>query len=117
MILGIGTDVENIKDIQEKIKEENFKKLIFTKKEIEYCESKKEPWISYAGKFCAKEAIKKAIQEDAEMKEIEILLNEKSKPTASIKNKIRNDILCSISHTKDYATATAILESSQPNSS
>ena len=44
-IFGIGTDIVNIKRMQKtlKINNDNFKKRIFSKNEIIYCEKKKNP--------------------------------------------------------------------------
>ena len=42
-IFGIGTDIVNIKRMQKTLKntDNNFKKRIFSKNEINYCEKKK----------------------------------------------------------------------------
>ena len=62
-IFGIGTDIVNIKRIK-KILNKNgvkFKKKIFSEKEINYCENKKNPISFYAKRFAAKEALSKAM--------------------------------------------------------
>jgi len=63
MEIYTGTDIIEIDRIKDAIKSDTFIKKIFTEKEIEYCESKKDPARiqSYAARFAAKEAIFKAI--------------------------------------------------------
>jgi len=61
-----GTDIIEINRIRESIEslDETFKNKIYTKKEIEYCENKKNAkYQHYAARFAAKEAIFKAVSE------------------------------------------------------
>ena len=115
-----GTDIIEIERVKEAIEklENNFLNRVFTQKEIEYCKSKKkQKYQHYAGKFAAKEAIFKAISEllnnkyEINWKDIEIINNENSKPQANLKLKLQSiqNIDISISHCKQYATATAII--------
>ena len=62
-IFGIGTDIVNIKRMSKTLKNKNnnFKKRIFSKNEIIYCEKKKNPFSFYAKRFAAKEALSKAL--------------------------------------------------------
>ena len=117
-----GTDIIEINRIKESIESlgENFKNKIYTKKEIEYCESKKNAKFQhYAGRFAAKEAIFKAISEllddkyEISWKDAEIINNEQGKPRVTfiskkIQKKIEN-IDISISHCKEYATANVVI--------
>ena len=90
-IFGIGTDIVNIKRIEKSIKSngEKFKNKIFSKKEIIYCEKKKNPFPFYAKRFAAKEALSKAIgtgiRKDIKFKNIEISNNKKGKPSIKLK--------------------------------
>ncbi len=92
-ILGIGTDIVNIKRIEKilKKKETNFKKKIFSKNEIIYCEKKSNPYPFYAKRFAAKEAFSKAlgtgINKDISFKNIHVLNNKKGKPYILLKGK------------------------------
>ena len=115
-----GTDIIEINRIKEAIEslQEKFINKIYTKKEIEYCESKnKQKYQHYAGKFAAKEATFKALSQllknkyDLNWSDIEILNNKNAKPTIIINKKIEKyfDIDISISHCKKYATATAVI--------
>lgn len=120
MEIYTGTDIIEIDRIKDAIKSDTFIKKIFTEKEIEYCESKKDPARiqSYAARFAAKEAIFKAISKvllldyGMEWKSIEILKEETGRPYVNLKidnHKKQNlKIDVSLSHIKDYAVATAV---------
>ena len=78
-IFGIGTDIVNIKRISKSLKKNNiFKNKIFSKKEISYCEKKKNSSAFYAKRFAAKEAFSKAlgtgIRKGVNLKNIEMHL-------------------------------------------
>tara|TARA_Y100000590_G_scaffold403517_1_gene490289 strand:- start:216 stop:611 length:396 start_codon:yes stop_codon:yes gene_type:complete len=125
-IFGIGTDIVNIKRIEILLKKrgESFKKRIFSKKEILYCEKRKNPSNFYAKRFAAKEAFSKAlgtgIRKDVNLKNIEISNNEYGKPfillkgrlAKYLKKKVKNkkyDIYLSLSDDKPWAQATVII--------
>ena len=59
----IGTDIVAVSRIQNIIHKhtDRFKKHTFTENEKKYCDLKPNPAIHYAGRFAAKEAIKKAL--------------------------------------------------------
>ena len=60
----VGTDIIEVSRIEKLIKEKGnkFKNRIYTKKEIDYCESKGlNKYQHYAGRFAAKEAIFKVL--------------------------------------------------------
>ena len=115
-----GTDIIEIERIRESIEKtgQPFIDRIFTPNEIRYCESKNNvKYQHYAGRFAAKEATFKAVSEllnnkyEINWKDIEILNNENSKPKINLKIKLQNieNIDISISHCKQYATATAVI--------
>ena len=125
-IFGIGTDIVNIKRMEKSLKKYGFKfkKKIFSKKEILYCEKKKNPSSYYAKRFAAKEAFSKAlgtgISKGISLKNIEISNNSKGKPyillkgdiSKFLKKKIKNkkyDIHLSLSDDKPWAQATVII--------
>lgn len=121
MNIKCGTDIIEIERIKRDIEKQGQKFLnrIYTKKEIEYCESKGvQKYQSYAARFAGKEAVFKAISESLESKysiswtDIEITNDQNGKPTVAIYNinnlKI-NSIDISLSHCKDYAIATVTL--------
>ena len=95
-ILGIGTDIVNIKRIKNSLKRRGnkFKRKIFSKKEIIYCESKKNSSAFYAKRFAAKEALTKAlgvgIRKGINLRNIEISNDNKGKPFIKLKGQIDN---------------------------
>ncbi|HRG47642.1 MAG: holo-ACP synthase [Leptospiraceae bacterium] len=123
MILSVGNDiVENgrIKDTFDKFGE-RFLEKVFSKDEVEYCLSKKNPIPHLSARFACKEAFIKAIELEngkaLEMKEIELSGNFFGKKNLALHGKARelflqkgyNEISVSISHTDEYATAVVIL--------
>ena len=90
-IFGIGTDIINIKRIEDSFKKsgKSFKNRVFSKNEILYCDSKKNPYPYYAKRFAAKEAFSKAIgtgiRKGIDFKNIEIKNNKLGKPSILLK--------------------------------
>ena len=114
-MFSIGTDIIKIDRIKKLIEDKKFLNKIFTDKEIEYCNSHRNPQIHFSGKYAAKEAVKKAllsnkIKESILMKEIEVLNKRDKSPYIILNNS--NDIKCnvSISHDGDYAIAFVIID-------
>ena len=125
-IYGIGTDIINVSRIGKILKKNKtqFKKKIFTKKEIFYCDSKKNSESYYAKRFAAKEAFVKALgtgfSNGLLYKDVEIVNNKKGKPIikmSSRSSRIINKILknkkysihLSLSDDKPWAVATVII--------
>ena len=125
-IFGIGTDIVNIKRIEQSLKKHkfSFKNKIFSKKEISYCEKRKNSGAFYAKRFAAKEAFTKAlgtgIRKGVNLKNIEITNNVYGKPSISLKGNLANylqkkikckkyDIHLSLSDDKPWAQATVII--------
>lgn len=121
MKIRTGIDIIEIERIKQSIEntENKFCDRVYTKPEIEYCESKKnQKYQHYAARFAAKEAVFKAISESLDNKyeigwqDIQILNNENGKPYVQILNKDINeigDIDISISHCKEYAVANVMI--------
>lgn len=123
MKICCGTDIIEIERIKKNIEDEKvgkaFVERVYTKKEIEYCESKKiQKYQHYAARFAAKEAVFKAISEQLEdkysitWKDIEIINNQQGRPELNLIGiDLSNieDIDLSISHCKEYAVATVTL--------
>jgi holo-[acyl-carrier protein] synthase len=123
MIAGIGIDMIEVERVAEKIgKEEGFRELVFTPKEIIYCEAKTNKYEHYAARFAAKEAFFKAIgsgwTDGTAFNEIEISNNKNGKPalvllgeTAKlIATKQIGNISVSLSHLKTIASSIVIIE-------
>ena len=112
---GLGTDIIEVDRIKKSIDRygEKFLQKIFTKKEIEYCLKHKNSYIHFAGRFCAKESVAKAIgtgfNKDLNFLDIEIINDKSGKPKVFFKKEEKPNILISISHTKTIASAVAIV--------
>ena len=125
-IFGIGTDIVNIKRMKKILKGKNnkFKKRVFSKDEILYCEKRKNSSSFYAKRFAAKEAFSKAlgtgIRKGVNLKNIEILNDSNGKPLIKLKGNLANFlkkkiktkkyyIYLSLSDDKPWAQATVII--------
>ena len=117
MKITCGTDIIEIDRIKNSIENigEKFIEEIFTQKEIEYCESKKNAkYQHYAARFAAKEAAFKAISGNTkcrcDWKSFEVIKEENGRPKLNIMIDIPNlsSIDISLSHCKQYATANVV---------
>lgn len=120
-IEGIGIDAVNINRFKNAIDQwgDNFLRKIFTQKELEYAGTKRAYAVHMAGKFAAKEAVKKALPDGARIglnwSDIEILNSEDGKPYTLLHGEARRlmekfnltQVLVSISHTKELAMSNA----------
>lgn len=107
-IMGIGADIEEISRFRNHPFHNNsaFYNKVFTKREIEYCLNKKDPYPHFTARFCAKEAFIKAINKEVkDYRRIEILKNG-NKPVIKWKNK---QVFLSLSHEKNKALAFVII--------
>ncbi len=121
MKIKCGTDIIEVSRIKESIEKlgDKFLNKIYTKKEIEYCLSKNNmKYQNLAARFAAKEAIFKAISSLLKNKyemtwtDVEVLNDENGRPYVHFLNNNYNieQIDISISHLKEYAIATCIVE-------
>ncbi len=120
MQIKCGVDIIEIARIQESIETTNGKFLerVYTKSEMEYCESKnKAKYQHYAARFAAKEAFFKAISEnfnnyEITWKDIEVTNDVKGRPEVHLLNKEIpqiESIDLSLSHCKEYAIANVAI--------
>ena len=121
MIVGIGNDIIEIERIEKAISKEGFKNKVYTQKELENIEKRGDRVETYAGIFSAKEAISKAIGtgvREFSLTDLEILNDDLGKPYVAVSEKLDKiikdkkeeyQIEISISHSKKYATAVAIV--------
>ena len=114
MILGIGTDIIEIDRIQKAIERwgRSFLKHVFHDEEIRYAQKFKFPAQHFAARFAAKEAVYKAIGNNKHLgwKDIKILNDANGKPYCVLSDrKFKHKILISISHTRNYAVASAVI--------
>lgn len=136
-LLSIGNDIVAVRRIADLMarRGSRFTERCFTPAEIEYCSSKAEPAVHFAGRWAAKEAVYKALRlkwnRPFSWKEIEIApaspgpggdsASSSGPPQVNLTRKLRESlsdsaagaggsprILVSLSHCSDYAFATAL---------
>ena len=110
--MNIGIDIEEVKRFEKYLKDKGRLERLFSKDEIVYCLSKKYPAQNLAGRFCAKEAVWKALGKENKkilVTDISIKNDATGAPEVYMKNKKRKNIKVSLSHTKKYAVAAAIV--------
>ena len=122
-IFGIGTDIVNIKRIQNSLKKnKNFKKRIFTKFETKICGKRANKINCFAKRFAAKEALFKAlgIHNKLSFLDVEVKNNISGLPNFQIKgNSLKNlkkifknrkfKIHLSLSDDEPWAVASVII--------
>lgn len=122
MIYGIGIDlikIQRMKDVIDKWGEK-FLDRVFTENEIAYCYERKEPYLSLAVRFAAKEALIKAMGSEisVSLRDIEILNYDNGKPSIKVKNRLEEffkekeikHCYLSLSHEKEFGMACVVLE-------
>lgn len=121
MIVRIGNDIIEIERIEKAISKEGFKNKIYTQRELENIKKRGNRAETYAGVFSAKEAISKAIGtgvREFSLTDLEILNDDLGKPYVVVSEKLDKiikskkedyQIEISISHSKKYAIAMAII--------
>jgi holo-[acyl-carrier protein] synthase len=124
MILGTGIDIIEVARIAASYEKfgERFVNRILLPDEITYCLTHKNPAPFLAVRFAAKEAISKAfgtgIGAALGWQDMEICKKESGEPFVVLHGKGKklfeargaNRLLVSLSHTENYAAATAVLE-------
>ncbi|MBZ9636867.1 holo-ACP synthase [Clostridium sp. FP1] len=122
MIIGVGTDIIEIRRIEKAMVANNsFLEKIFTATELEYLKSRNLRPEYVAGRFAAKEAVAKALGtgfRGFDFRDIEIDRTTLGKPIVILKGKAKliakkegkYNIHLSISHGEDSAIAYAIWE-------
>jgi len=125
MILGVGIDIIEVARIQASFEKfgERFVKRILHPDEIAYCLMHKSPAPFIAVRFAAKEAISKAfgtgIGAQLGWHDMEVRRKESGEPYVILHGggqkllELRGGraVLISLSHTQNYASAVAVLES------
>ena len=112
---SIGCDIEENSRFERKTLEndKNFLERIFTKRELEYSYKSKNYAQHLCARFCAKEAIIKALSEfaisDVYYNDIEITNQTNGAPCAKIKKYSNIKIKLSISHCKTHSIANVLL--------
>jgi holo-[acyl-carrier protein] synthase len=114
MIVGIGVDIIEVERIQKLAeKSPRFLKRVYTPEEMRYCEGKKNKFQHLAARFAAKEAFFKALGRKIKWIDIGIINLPSGKPKLSITSEESfpfDEAHISISHLRDYAVASVVLE-------
>jgi len=119
VIKGLGTDIIEIARIASSIERygQRFLDRIFTHQEQQYCFQYPKPASHFAGRFAAKEAVVKALgtgfRKGISWQDIEIINGALGNPEVKLSACLREqfdptEVLVSISHSRNYATAVAI---------
>jgi holo-[acyl-carrier protein] synthase len=122
MIYGVGIDIVKVKRMRDIVEKwgRKFLKRVFTESEISYCYEKREPYLSLAVRFAAKEAFIKAIGSavPVSLTDVEVVNVETGKPFIKMTGKLENFFKeksirkahLSLSHEHEYGVACVILE-------
>ena len=119
MDLKVGIDIIEIERIKKALERHKaFKQKLYTEKEIEYCEAQKNSLLHYAARFCAKEAVMKALgtgwAQGVSWTQIEILNYPSGEPYVNLYDTSseivgERKVIISLSHSKSVASAVAVL--------
>jgi len=122
MIYGVGIDLVRIERMKKVVEKwgRKFLERVFTEAEISYCYEKKEPYLSLAVRYAAKEALIKALGSSAALSltDIEVMNIETGRPifkmSARLKDFFEEKSITrahlSLSHEHDYGVACVVLE-------
>ena len=109
--MAIGVDIEDIERFKDK--SEAFLNRIFTTLELEYCHKFKHPESHLAARFCAKEAVVKALTAlnvlDISYNEVEVFHNENKCPQKRKIKKLEKEICFQVSLSHDHTKAIAFV--------
>ncbi|MCD4828083.1 MAG: holo-ACP synthase [Candidatus Cloacimonetes bacterium] len=125
-ILGAGIDIIEVARVQKQVEgTAGFCQRVFSPVEIAYCESKRHAAQHYAARFAAKEAFFKALgtgwRDGMEWREVSVENNELGRPSLVLSGKAKEvaaaagatRLHVSLSHLKEMACATVIIETEQ----
>ena len=109
--MAIGVDIEDIERF--KGKSQDFLNRVFTFHELEYCLKFSKPESHLAARFCAKEAVVKALTaldiDGVSYNEIEVFHNEKQCPQIRILKSLEKNIIFQLSLSHDRTKAIAFV--------
>ena len=122
MIIGLGTDIVEVERIARMMADhgDHFLERVFTPNEIAHCQPRRDSSPHYAGRWAAKEAVMKVLgtgfTPEVGWTDVEINVRPSGQPYVVLHGSAQalahrlhiTEILVTISHTKTYATATAI---------
>lgn len=122
MIIGLGTDIIEIPRIADMIQRhgELFLTRIYTDGEIRHCQLRKHSAQHFAGRWAAKEAVMKVLGtgfiKGINWKDVEVINLKSGRPIMELSGGAKRraegmgigDVLVTISHCREFATATAV---------
>ncbi|MFP4352978.1 MAG: holo-ACP synthase [Puniceicoccaceae bacterium] len=122
-VLGVGVDIIEVSRIVRALERQGgrFRNRVFTEEELAYCDGMRFPGPHFAARFAAKEAVSKAfgtgIGAHMGWKSAEVVRDSLGKPSirldaagrALLRSKSAGNVLISLAHTRDHATAVALL--------
>lgn len=119
MQFAVGVDIEENSRFVDKVSDKNFLQRIFTQAEIDYCLSKVNVHEHLAVRFCAKEAVVKALstfyntEVSIRLNQIEVMKESKI-PTVKIHSTQYQDLTFSLSmsHCKSHSIAQVLCSKS-----
>ena len=112
----LGVDIEDNSRFENKDinKDQAFLEKVFTKSEIEYCYSKSNPAPHLCARFCAKEAVIKALTykgiKHSKLNDIEVYLGNNREPYIRFLDDTLSEINISISLSHDKTKSVAIAQ-------
>ena len=112
-IVGIGTDLIEVKRIEAFAKKPGALERIFSAQEIAYCLSRTNRFEHLAVRFAAKEAVYKALPfDEIAFRNIQVKNLENGRPEVVVDDKRMEGLklFISLSHTSAYAIAYAVVE-------
>ncbi len=124
MIVGIGIDIIEITRIKRALDEWGsvFLQKIFTKQELTYAQSKKNPLPHIAARFAVKEAVAKALSTGwtggFRWKDVEVENDRSGKPSVTLYGRVKDllqgsKVMVSISHSENVVVAFAVIEKTE----
>lgn len=122
MIVGIGTDIVEIERIRKLIERhgDHFLDRCFTAAEIDYARKHRDSAVRFAGRWAAKEAVVKVLGtgfiQGITFHDVEVVALHTGQPTVKLSGEAGaiaaglgiTEVKLTISHAREYATATAI---------
>jgi holo-[acyl-carrier protein] synthase len=120
--VGVGTDIVEVRRLASLMDDggERFAQRWFTHDEIAYCMAKAQPALHLAARLAAKEAVVKALRSPWDgpvpWRDIEVVVGSEGVPRVRLSGHVASvvarlgvpEISISLSHTQEYATATAV---------
>jgi holo-[acyl-carrier protein] synthase len=117
-VIGLGTDIVEIDRVRAALQAQpRLAARLFTPEERAYCDRRADPAPHYAARFAAKEAVAKAVGRHLHWQEVSITSGSQGQPGLVLTGDSARwagvtrgaSFLLSLSHSRDYATATVLL--------